>query len=41
MTQRGYVYSTVPIEDAGKEIMFNEKKKPNQNEVLEVVVPVV
>lgn len=35
MTQRGYVYSTVPIEDAGKEIMFNE------NEVLEVVVPVV
>lgn len=26
MTQRGYVYSTVPIEDAGKEIMFNEKK---------------
>lgn len=40
MTQRGYVYSTVPIEDAGKEIMFNGKK-PNQNEVLEVVVPVV
>lgn len=26
MTQRGYVYSTVPIEDAGKEIMFNGKK---------------
>lgn len=40
MTQRGYVYSTVPIEDEGKEIMFNEKKT-NQNEVLEVVVPVV
>lgn len=26
MTQRGYDYSTIPIEDAGKEIMFNEKK---------------
>lgn len=30
MTQRGYVYSTVPIEDAGKEIMFNDKKNQSK-----------